>query len=237
MGILTAILSVLSAIFSAVCSVVSAIVKYTPWWVWVAGGLVLIGVWLGHRASGGIGMPSGCSCREMMCGCKPRRTEPRIKTFRVAVVGVPTGASVETAYGRKERRKTTVTLDGIAAPVDGPLAEQSRANLERMAGKVVRVETERRGLFSSDAHDGQRRLDETVGEVTAEASPEQSQDEADGGVESRGPAVGVVYGESGQCLNTEQLAAGMAKLLPDGPKEWKVFETKARKSKLGVWQK
>src|SRR3990167_6756170 len=231
MGIVTAILSVLGAIFSAVCSAVAAVVKVIPWWVWVGGGLVLIGVWLGHRASGGIGMPSGCSCRELMCGRKPRPPKPP-KSITMTVLSVPTGASIEAATGRQNRYKhpTTVTLKGVAAPVDGPLAEQSRVNLERMAGKTIRVEMERHGLFSSDAHTSLRRQEDAVGGATAEAPP-GAQDEADEGVQARGPLVCVDYGESGLCLNTEQLAMGMAKLLPDGPKEWRRFEAGAKKQK------
>jgi hypothetical protein len=49
--------------------------------------------------------------------------------------------------------------------------------------------------------------------------------------------VGLVYSAYGQCLNTEQVRLGMAKLLPEAPKEWKAFEDEAKKKNLGVWKK
>jgi hypothetical protein len=51
-------------------------------------------------------------------------------------------------------------------------------------------------------------------------------------VEARGPIVGVVYGESGLCLNLEQVKAGEATCLPDAPKEWKKAEALAKKNKV-----
>ena len=49
--------------------------------------------------------------------------------------------------------------------------------------------------------------------------------------------VSIVYNAYGQCLNTEQVRLGMAKLLQDSPKDWKMFENEAKKKKLGVWKK
>lgn len=49
--------------------------------------------------------------------------------------------------------------------------------------------------------------------------------------------VGLVYSAYGQCLNTEQVRLGMAKLLPEAPKDWKKFEDEAKKKNLGVWKK
>jgi hypothetical protein len=49
--------------------------------------------------------------------------------------------------------------------------------------------------------------------------------------------VGVIYSAYGQCLNTEQVRLGMAKLLAGAPKEWKVFEDEAKKKNLGIWKK
>jgi len=49
--------------------------------------------------------------------------------------------------------------------------------------------------------------------------------------------VGLVYSAYGQCLNTEQVRLGMAKLLPEAPKEWKTFEDEAKKKNLGIWKK
>jgi hypothetical protein len=49
--------------------------------------------------------------------------------------------------------------------------------------------------------------------------------------------VGLVYSAYGQCLNTEQVRLGMAKLLPEAPKDWKAFEDEAKKKNLGIWKK
>ena len=49
--------------------------------------------------------------------------------------------------------------------------------------------------------------------------------------------VGLIYSSYGQCLNTEQVRLGMAKLLSDAPKDWKQFENEAKKNNLGVWKK
>jgi hypothetical protein len=49
--------------------------------------------------------------------------------------------------------------------------------------------------------------------------------------------VGLVYSAYGQCLNTEQVRLGMAKLLPEAPSDWKQFEDEAKKKNLGVWKK
>jgi len=166
-----------------------------------------------------------CQCRRILNPPEPR--PPKI--FKITVSAVPTGASIEMKLGPLGRRNTVIMLDGISAPISGSLAEQSRANLERMAGKLCRVETERHGLFKS------AEFDENKEAIAPEEPPLL---EADAAAEIYGlkPIVGVVFGESGLCLNTEQLAAGMAKLLPDGPKEWKTFEAKAQKQKLGVWK-
>ena len=55
-------------------------------------------------------------------------------------------------------------------------------------------------------------------------------------LEARGQIVGTIYSAYGQCLNTEQVRLGMAKLLADAPKEWKVFEDEAKKKNLGIWR-
>jgi len=168
-----------------------------------------------------------CQCRKILNPPKPR--PPRTNSY--TVVSVLTGATIEVATGLRDRRTVTVTLLGIAAPIDGPLAEQSRANLQRLAGATIRVETDRHGLLRADPYDSQRRLDEN-GEATAESPVEPEPDP----VASRWPVVGVVFGESGACLNVEQLASGMAKALDGTPKEWRKIEDAARKQRIGIWR-
>lgn len=150
------------------------------------------------------------------------------------VASVPNGASIIVNGGLRGRRVFRITLADIAAPVDGALAEQSRANLEHLAGSHIRVETPRQRLLQSidliteEAHDSLRRQEESD-------SPEATA-EPPGLVESRAPIVGVVFGESGSCLNLAQVADGWATCLPSASKEWKREEAKAKKSGKGLWK-
>jgi len=166
-----------------------------------------------------------CECRRILNPPKPR---PPIKRD-YEVVRATTGASIEVEAGIRGRRTETVGLANIAAPSPGlVMAEASRQSLEKLAGKIIRVEIERTGLFRgepSEAQASQRRLD---------ATPETTADSVSL-VESRGPIVGTVYGESGTCLNFQQVADGMAECLPTAPKEWRAAEKQARKLKLGIW--
>lgn len=78
------------------------------------------------------------SCRQHRPPRPPR--PPHRETL--SVVSVPTGASI-VCKGR--RRETTVTLADIGAPQEGaPLADESRASLERLAGKTITLEAGRR---------------------------------------------------------------------------------------------
>ena len=122
----------------------------------------------------------------------------------------------------------TITLANVAAPTSPTLAEQSRANLERLAGKTIRIE--HHGLLratgetqSTPGDACQRRLDNEEAKATAEAP------------EARGPIVGTVYGEAGGCLQVEQLMAGMVKATDGASAEWRRVEATARKKKLGLW--
>jgi len=152
------------------------------------------------------------SCRQSRPPRPPR--PPRTATY--AVAEVPNGATIVVKAGLLGRRTATVTLESISAPAEGDgMAEASRANLERLAGSTIRVETARNGLFR--------------GESDEEANAEP--------IEARGPLVGVVYGESGECLNLAQVRDGFATCLPDAPKEWKKQETEAKKARRGIWAK
>jgi endonuclease YncB( thermonuclease family) len=135
-------MSILLAILGGLCSaatVVGSLLKpLAPYLVLVGMGFVLC-LLLSHE---------GCSCR--------RHREPRPpRSWSFEVDSVENGATIIVKTGLRERRTAAVTLADIVAPADGqPLAEQSRANLQRLAGRTVRVE-----------HDGLLRRGPMVGTV------------------------------------------------------------------------
>jgi endonuclease YncB( thermonuclease family) len=232
MGIILAILSVIGSVLGAIASFVAQVfswaVKTFPWYVWV----ILIGVCiafsygikLGANWSGS-GTNFGCSCRDFMCRRQRDPRPPHVTTE--SVVSVTNGVTLSCKAGLRGRRTHTVTLIDVAAPESGSvLAEQSRANLEKIAGKTIRVETNRTGIFRSEAQPSLPQQEEES-TMTVEASEE---------VEALGPVTGVVYGETGSCLQVEQLYAGMVKCLPSASKEWKRVEATAKRQKLGVWK-
>jgi hypothetical protein len=49
------------------------------------------------------------------------------------------------------------------------------------------------------------------------------------------PNPAIVYGESGCCLNLEQIKAGMADVLDGVPSEWIKERDIAKRKKLGIW--
>jgi endonuclease YncB( thermonuclease family) len=149
------------------------------------------------------------SCR------KPRPPRPPV-SHTYMVVSVPNGATILVNVGRGDRRTAPVTLQDIAAPVDGADAEASRANLERLAGKQIRVEIERRGLLRGTA---------------------EEENEVEQLMAARKPIVGVAYGESGGCLNLSQIMEGWATCQSTAEKAWKKEEKTAKKAKAGMWGK
>lgn len=149
-------------------------------------------------------------------------------SWSFAVESVPNGSTIMVKSGLRERKTATISLADIAAPpTSDDLAEASRANLERLAGTRIRVETPRGRLFGAvqpevdDAYEGLRQQDD---------SPEATAEEP-GIVESRATMVGVVFGETGACLNLAQIMDGLATCLPSAPKEWKQQEALAKKTK------
>lgn len=144
-----------------------------------------------------------------------------------AVASVPNGATIEVYFGIGGRRTQNITLADIAA-AGGSLAEDSRSYLEGLAGRRVRVETPRHGVFRGEGESSR-----------LHGEPEESEVQPDcesSAVEARGPIVGVVYGETGCCLNLEQIKAGLATCLPSATKAMKVEEAIAKKHKRGVWK-
>ncbi len=67
------------------------------------------------------------------------------------VLGAANGVALRVRSNVFRLRTLTVALQDIGAPIDGPLAELSRANLERLAGGTIRVETQRRSRQNSPA--------------------------------------------------------------------------------------
>ena len=127
---ITILLAILGGLCSAATVVGSLLKPLAPYLVLVGMGFLLCLV-LSHE---------GCSCR--------RHREPRPpRSWSFEVDSVENGATIIVKTGLRERRTAAVTLANIVAPADGqPLAEQSRANLQRLAGERIRVEAARGGL-------------------------------------------------------------------------------------------
>jgi endonuclease YncB( thermonuclease family) len=64
---------------------------------------------------------------------------------------------------------------------------------------------------------------------------EEQPESLERGPEAHGPLLGIVFAESGACLNLEQVKAGLATCLASAPKEWHAAESAAKKAKLGIW--
>ena len=181
MSILLAILTALGSAASAVATLLKPLAPY----------LVLVGV--------------GCLLGVMLvydgCGCRRSRPPRSPRMLLFGVESVESGATILVKTGLRDRRSAAVVLADIEVPPE--VAQQARANLERLAGGQIRVEISRGRLFGAAADDE--------------------------GLEARGPIVGVVYGEGGTLLNLAQIEAGWARCLPDAPEEWKAAESRAAK--------
>ena len=134
------------------------------------------------------------------------------KLVSFEVASVPTGNSIEVEAGRKGRT-ITITLGGIGVPT-GYQAD-SWAHLKKLAGATIRAEVPGRRLQSEpDTEPPEARSDFT--------SP-------------------LVYGESGLCLQLEQLKAGMACTVerPNEslPADWLAAEKAAQKAGIGIWRR
>jgi hypothetical protein len=171
------------------------------------------------------GISRNWNCRPV----KPPRP-PHSDTF--CVVEVPTGASLTVAYGLMGKKRATVALPHIQAPMTGPEAEASIEALSLAAGDVVRIEWHRGGIL--------RGTDDVAEPLTGlpqqepVAEPEQTTGETtglEGPPEARPPDVGTVYGESGQDLALAQLSGGFATCLPGASKEYIAAEKAAKRRK------
>ena len=147
------------------------------------------------------------SCRKPK---PPRPPRPnRVESFEV--VSVPTGNSIEVKAGRRDR-SITITLGGIGVPTE--YQADSWASLKKLVGSTIRAEVPRRRLRGTE-------------DEPAESEP----------LEARSPFTSPhILGESGLCLQLEQLKAGMA--MPntsDIPSEWTAACKYAQDNKLGMW--
>jgi len=143
---------------------------------------------------------------------KPPRPPRPNRVESFEVVACPTGNSIEVKAGRKGRT-ITITLGGIGVPT-GYQAD-SWAHLKKLAGATIRAEVPGRRLQSEpDTEPPEARSDFT--------SP-------------------LVYGESGLCLQLEQLKAGMACTVerPNEslPADWLAAEKAAQKAGIGIWRR
>lgn len=138
---------------------------------------------------------------------KPPRPPRPNRVESFEVVSVPTGNSVEVKAGRRDR-SITITLGGIGVPTE--YQADSWASLKKLVGSTIRAEVPGRRLRSEpDTEPPEARSDFT--------SP-------------------LVLGDSGLCLQLEQLKAGMA--MPntsDIPDEWMAATKYAQDNKLGLW--
>lgn len=217
-----------------------------------------------------VGVPTGASI-EVKAGLAGRRTQTVILDGIAAPMGEPNKPVQCSKCGGTGRCKPPATWiknhpeddREFSCPmcnggknqlwlVGDEFAERSRANLEKSAGKTIRVEAPRHGLFGAEPEENYAEWVEKHNPTCPLCSGKKSPDGEPSicgehwsrlceeiehvEVEARGPLVGNVYGESGILLNLAQVEAGWVTCLPDAPKAWKAAEKAAKKAKLGMWK-
>ncbi len=179
----------------------------------------------------------------------PRPPRPP-KYAEYFVVEVRNGATiiVTKKMGKRGSRRTkSLNLEGIASPAEGEQwFAESRDNLALFAGAKVRVQV--RGLFKSVTSEEEsymvwfeKHYDgcKICSSIPTPENPEPLLCEeamARGDPEARDVVVGTVWGESGACLNLEQLKSGWAKTVGEVPEEWAEAEKEAKKAGTGIWK-
>ena len=164
---------------------------------------------------------------------------PRSESFVVA--DVPNGSTILVKAGLRDRQTRTVTLQHISTPdAADKYFVAAVANLKKLAGDTIRVETTSRGRLFGEAPDSKEQpVDATEPEAhgpnTGRETSDEEFDAMRANLEGRGPILGVAYGQFGACLNLAQIMDGYASCLPSAPKEWKRQEAIAKKAKRGIW--
>ncbi len=185
----------------------------------------------------------------------PRPPRPP-KYTEYFVVEVRNGATIIVAKSigkRRSRRTKSLNLEGVASPAEGEQwFAESRDNLKLFAGAKVRVQV--RGLFRSVTPEEEtymvwfeKHYDgcKICSSIPTPENPEpflceEAKARMEKAVESDDPeardvVVGTVWGESGACLNLEQLKSGWAKSVGEIPEEWAEAEKEAKKAGMGIW--
>lgn len=130
MGILAAILAGIGSALLGIGKAIGGFLAAIPAGGWLLIVIAGIAFYFGCQQGGGC----GCGCRR-----QPRPPKPP-REWTLTVESVPTGASIVVKTGLRERKTATISLAYVSAPAAGePFAEESRANLERLAGKRVRI--------------------------------------------------------------------------------------------------
>jgi len=151
---------------------------------------------------------------------KPKPPRP-IPDKQYAVVGVPTGASIQIPAGLLGKRTATVNLLGISAPAVGEKwFEESRQNLTRIAGESVLIKAVVTAM-------GDNEFDDYKCSLSGDMD----------GPFNGPPVAGNVYGISNQWLNLEQVKTGWADCAGDADKEILAAKKAAYKAKIGIWSK
>lgn len=154
------------------------------------------------------------SCRQTWADRREERREERSqRSVTCRVLDVLDGARLMVAWGRRDKGQREVILRGIEIP---PSAQVSAAeNLEWLAGGSVRIEYESHRLFAAGE-----------GDVALEAAE----------MEATEPVAGLVYGNGNQCMNVEQLFAGLARCNAEANDVMRAAEKAAKKAKKGIWR-
>ena len=186
----------------------------------------------------------------------PRPPRPP-KYTEYFVVEVKNGATIIVAKSigkRRSRRTKSLNLEGVASPAEGEQwFAESRDNLKLFAGAKVRVQV--RGLFRSEKPEEEtfmvwfeKHYDgcKICSSIPTPENPEpllceEAKARMEKAVESDDPeirdgVVGTVWGESGACLNLEQLKSGWAKSVGKVSEEWADAEKEAKKTGMGIWK-
>lgn len=238
---MTAILAILSAIATAAANAVGWIIETMPPVGWLLLAVLLIGLYVGHGCNG---VPSGCSLRELACGCRPREPRPERTHLETGTIGSWTSAVQGTLIqeGRRGRIiERPFTLRYVAS--DGSPAAMTLSEQLAPVGSSVTIEAVGGRILGDEGPDAQ---DEALGNVDGYAKyPGLPQQEPDGAaptigettdaqgaeLEAHGPIIGTVQNANGQDCGLELVSKGLATVGTDAPKAYQDAMKQAKKSK------